>query len=93
VRNCPDCGDDLLDIAKSCRCGWKAPAQPYRATPTKMPEYSTVQKNFDAMRDTKRRTKTVFLPGESFNDYQSALFKSGKQKSEFDNERMRMNGF
>lgn len=37
--------------------------------------------------------RSVFRPGESFNDYMNAMQKSGKTKAEFDRERLLANGW
>jgi len=47
----------------------------------------------DMRRAMKERFHSVFLPGESYNDYKTALDVSKKSKEEFDAERLRLNGF
>lgn len=37
--------------------------------------------------------RTVFLPGESYQDYLDALGKSGKSRADFDAERLERNGY
>ena len=93
MRNCPDCGSEISATATICLCGWRPPKQPYRASPAKMPEYSTVEEKFNSMRKRIGQRRNCFLPGENFNDYQSALLASKKDKDEFDRERMRKRGW
>ena len=37
--------------------------------------------------------RSVFLPGESYQDYLDALGKSGKSRADFDAERLERNGY
>lgn len=37
--------------------------------------------------------RTMFLPGESYQDYLDALGKSGKSRADFDAERLERNGY
>lgn len=68
--------------------------QPYRALPRPAPDMEKVAAGIAGMRRAgKQRYRTVFLPGESFNDYKAALDASKLSKEAFDTERLRMNGF
>jgi hypothetical protein len=67
---------------------------PYRALPHPAPNMERVAAGIADMRLAKNRSfRSVFLPGESYNDYKTALDTSHKSKEEFDAERLRMNGF
>jgi hypothetical protein len=70
------------------------PEQPDRALPRPDPNMEKVAAGIAGMRRAKKeRLRSVFLPGESYNDYKTALDTSHKSKEEFDAERLRMNGF
>lgn len=67
---------------------------PYRALPHPAPNMERVAAGIAGMRRAKKeRLRSVFLPGESYNDYKTALDTIHKSKEEFDAERLRMNGF
>jgi len=67
---------------------------PYRALPHPAPNMERVAASIADMRRAKNHSfRSVFLPGESYNDYKHALDASNKSKEEFDAERLRMNGF
>lgn len=67
---------------------------PHKALSRPAPNMEKVAAGIAGMRQTpRRRFRSVFLPGESFGDYLSALDASKLSKEQFDAERLRMNGF
>src|SRR3990170_3493062 len=67
---------------------------PHRALPRPAQNMERIADGIAGMRRaTKSRLRSVFMPGESYNDYKTALDVSHKSKEEFDAERLRLNGF
>lgn len=67
---------------------------PYRALPRPAPDMEKIAAGIGNLRQaTKGKFRSVFLPGESYNDYQHALNESKKSKEDFDTDRLRINGF
>lgn len=66
---------------------------PHRALPRPEPSLERIATCLaDISGKKKSRLRSVFLPGESYNDYRTALDSSHKSKEEFDAERLRLNG-
>lgn len=67
---------------------------PHKALPWPAPSMEKVAAGIAGMRQAaKRRFRSVFLPGESYDDYLSALNASKLSKEQFDAKRLQMNGF
>jgi len=81
----------LSQIMKAAR-ELRMPVEPHKALPAPAPDMDKVASAISDMRQaTKRRYSSVFLPGESFTDYQRAMQESGMSKEMFDGMRLRMN--
>ena len=65
---------------------------PHQALPRPTPDMEKVAAGIAGMRRSKKRLRSVFLPGESLADYQHALAVSPLDKESFDVERLRENG-
>ena len=101
---CPECAQTL--IGDACGCGWAM--FPSKATEPKTKAHAAyiasgertdsakVNEYISKIKKTSGGRRNVFLPGESWSDYQAARHKAGQEGMDagaFDRMRLALNGW